>query len=158
MGKNGLGKSGQILTGLSVLFGGKNTFGFTDEGTKQPEWEFEVVDEESTGIVKQPKMTIAVKNLGPQYIKHVALGEPIVLRGNIRDDGEDKPLSITVEGPLIKMSGEIKEGDSTKREFEIRVDRYQEVVDYNETIIYNRHPYKFILGGVDKAPNFNKNI
>jgi hypothetical protein len=26
MGKNGLGKSGQILTGLSVLFGGKNTF------------------------------------------------------------------------------------------------------------------------------------
>jgi len=158
MAKSGLGKVGQMLTGLSVLIGGKNTFGYTDEGTKPPEFEFEVVDEESTGIVKQPKMTFAVKDLGVQYISHIALGLPIILKGNIRHDGEDKPFLVTVQGEMLKMGTEVKEGDSTKREFEIRVDRYQEVVDYNETIIYNRHPYKCILGGVDKAPKFNKNI
>ena len=41
MANNGLGKTGQLLTGLAVLLAGKNTFGYTDEGTKPPEFEFE---------------------------------------------------------------------------------------------------------------------
>ena len=89
MAKSGLGKVGQILTGLSVLIGGKNTFGYTDEGTKPPEFEFDVVDEESTGIVKQPKMILALNDLGASHIAHIMSGLPIILKGNIRDDGED---------------------------------------------------------------------
>jgi len=158
MTKAGLGQSAQNLTGLSIMIGGKNTFGFTDEGTKAPAFEFETVNEDSTGIVKQPKMTLAVKNLGAEYIAHISAKLPFILKGNIRDDGEDKPLLITVQGQLHKMSGEMKEGDSVKREFEIRVDMYSEIVNGIPTIVYNRHPYKCILGGIDMAPKFNSNI
>jgi len=158
MTKNGLGLPSQILTGLSIMIAGKNTFGYTDEGTKQPEFEFETVNEESTGLVKQPKMTIAVKNLGAEFVAHMSAGLPFVLKGNIREDGEDKSLLITAQGQLHKMSGEVKEGDSTKREFEIRVDMYSEVVDGIPTIVYSRNPYKCILAGVDMAPDFNNNI
>lgn len=158
MTKHGLGQPAQNLTGLSIMIAGKNTFGYTDEGTKAPSFEFETVNEESTGIVKQPKMTIAVKNLGAEYIAHMSAGLPFVLKGNIREDGEDKPLLITAQGQLQKMSGDIKEGDSVKREFEIRVDMYSELVDLIPTIIYSRNPYKCILGGIDMAPDFNSNL
>jgi len=50
MTKTGLGANSQILSGLSILIGGKNTFGFTGDGTKQPEFEFELINEESTGM------------------------------------------------------------------------------------------------------------
>jgi len=158
MTKNGLGQPSQNLTGLSIMIGGKNTFGYTGDGTKAPEFEFETVNEDSTGIVKQPKMTLEVLNLGVEYIAHITAGLPFVLKGNIREDGEDKPLLITAQGQLHKMGQDIKEGDATKRTFELRVDMYSEVVDGVPTIVYNRHPYKCILGGVDMAPNFNNNI
>jgi len=58
MDKNGLGKPSQGLTGLSILIGGKNTFGFTGDGTKGPEIEFNMMDEESTGLVKPLTMTL----------------------------------------------------------------------------------------------------
>jgi hypothetical protein len=158
MTKSGLGQASQNLTGLSIMIAGKNTFGYTDEGTKAPEFEFTTVDEESTGILKQPKMTLGVKNLGAEYIAHMSLGLPFVLKGNIRDDGEDKPLLITVQGQLQKMGSEIKEGDSVKRSFEIRIDMYSEIVDMIPTIIYSRNPYKCILAGIDMAPDFNSNL
>jgi len=158
MTKNGLGASAQVLTGLSVLIGGKNTFGYTDEGTKTPEFEFEVVNEESTGIVKPPKMTVAFNDLSVTHIAHISAGLPFVLKGNIRVDGEDKPLVITASGQLHKMGTDIKVGDATKREFEIRLETYSEMVDSVPTIVYSRHPYNLILGGIPMAPDFSKNI
>jgi hypothetical protein len=158
MTKNGLGADSQILTGLSILIGGKSTFGYTGDGTKSPEFEFEQVNEQSTGIVKQPYMTLEAYNLGAEFVSHIASGLPFVLRGNLRRDGEDKPYLVTCQGQLKKLSGEIKEGDAVKRTFEIRVDMYSEVVDNVPAIIYNREPYKCILGGVDTAPDFNNNI
>ena len=158
MTKNGLGASAQALTGLSVLIGGKNTFGYTDEGTKSPEWEFETVNEESTGIVKQPKMTLAFNDLSATHIAHISAGLPFVLKGNIRVDGEDKPLLITANGQLHKMSGDIKVGDAVKREFEIRLDLYSEMVDGVPTVVYSRHPYNLILGGISMAPDFSSNV
>jgi len=158
MTKNGLGASAQALTGLSVLIGGKNTFGYTDEGTKTPEWEFETVNEESTGIVKQPKMTLAFNDLSATHIAHISAGLPFVLKGNIRVDGEDKPMLITATGQLHKMSGEIKVGDAVKREFEIRLDLYSEMVDSIPTVVYSRHPYNLILGDIMMAPDFSKNV
>lgn len=158
MTKNGLGASAQALTGLSVLIGGKNTFGYTDEGTKSPEWEFETVNEESTGIVKQPKMTLAFNDLSASHIAHIAAGLPFVLKGNIRVDNEDKPMLITASGQLHKMSGDIKVGDAVKREFEIRLDLYSEMVDSVPTVVYSRHPYNLILGGIPMAHNFSKNV
>jgi len=158
MTKNGLGADAQLLTGLSIMIAGKNTFGYTGDGTKAPEFEFETVNEQSTGLVKQPKMTLEVLDLSAEYVTHIANGEPFVLKGNIRKDGEDKPLVVTVQGEVMKTSGELKEGDATKRTFEIRVDMYTEVVDGKETISYVRMPYKFDLGGVPMAPDFNNNI
>ena len=158
MNKQGLGQPSQNLTGLSILMAGKNTFGYTGDGTKAPKFDFETVNEESTGIVKQPKMTLEVKNLGADFIQHIANGEPVVLKGNIREDGEDKPIQITVQGQLHNLSGEIKEGDSVKRTFEIRCDMYKEVVDGETAIEYVRYPYKLVYGGVDMAPKFNDHI
>ena len=158
MTKNGLGASAQALTGLSVLIGGKNTFGYTDEGTKPPEFEFETVNEESTGIVKQPKMTLAFNDLSVTHIAHISAGLPFVLKGNIRVDGEDKPIVITANGQMHKMATDIKVGDAVKREFEIRLDLYSEVVDGIPTVVYARHPYNLILGGIPMAPDFSKNV
>ncbi len=158
MTKTGLGTASQNLTGLSILIAGKNTFGYTDEGTKVPTIEFETINEESTGIVKQPKMTLAIKNLNADYIAHIASGEPFVLKGNIREEHEDIPLKITAQGQLHKMEADVKEGDSTKRTFELRLDMYTEEVDGTATVEYSRQPYKIILGGKDMAPDFNKNI
>jgi len=158
MTKQGLGADAQLLTGLSIMIGGKNTFGYTGDGTKPPEFEFETVNEQSTGIVKQPKMTLEVLDLNPLYVTHIASGLPFVLKGNIRKDGEDKPLLVTVQGTLLKMSGELKEGDATKRTFELRVDMYNELVDGLPGIVYTREPYNIILGGVPMAPNFSNNV
>ena len=158
MTKTGLGASSQTITGLSVLIGGKNTFGYTDEGTKTPEIEFEVVNEDSTGIIKQPKMTLAFNDLSVSHITHIASGLPFVLKGNIRVDGEDKPIVITANGQMHKMTTNTKVGDNAKREFEIRLDLYSEMIDGVPTIVYSRHPYNLILGGIPMAPDFSSNI
>ena len=158
MNKQGLGADAQIITGLSIMIAGKNTFGYTGDGTKAPEFEFETVNEQTTGIVKQPKMTVEVLDLSAEYIKQMANGDPFVLKGNIRKDGEDKPLVVTVQGTVTKLSGEIKEGDAAKRTFELRVDMYKEEVDGSEAINYVRTPYKMAFAGVDMAPDFNNNI
>jgi hypothetical protein len=158
MKEAGLGGSSQNITGLSVLIAGKNTFGYTDDGTKPPEFEFETINGESTGIVKQPQMTLAFKSLGAEFIAHISAGLPFVSKGNIRDDGEDKPLLITAKGQLHKMGTDIKVGESVKREFELRLDMYSEVVDGIPSIVYSRKPYVCMLGGISVAPNFNNNI
>lgn len=158
MTKNGLGAEAQLLTGMSIMIAGKNTFGYTGDGTKAPEFEFETVNEQSTGLVKQPKMTIEVLDLSAEYITHIASGLPFVLKGNTRKDGEDTPLLVTVQGELMKTSGEIKEGDATKRTFEIRVDMYSEIVNGVPSIVYTREPYSLVLGGVPMAPDFSNNI
>jgi len=158
MDKHGLGASSQALTGLSILLGGKNTFGYTGDGTKAPEFEFVTVDEDSTGIVKAVKMTVEVENLGADYITHMAKGEPFVLKGNVSDDGSNVPLVATIQGQLHKLSPEFKVGDKVKRQFELRVDLYKELVDGVSTIEYTRHPYKYVLGGVDMTSNFSDNV
>lgn len=158
MDKNGLGQPSQNLTGLSILIGGKNTFGYTGDGTKAPEFEFETVNEQSTGIIKVPKMTLEVENLGAEFIAHIASGLPFVLKGNINEDGENKPLVITAQGQKHKMSSEVKVGDATKRVFEIRVDMYTELVNNIPTIVYTRQPYNYIAGGIPMSSNFNENI
>jgi hypothetical protein len=35
---------------------------------------------------------------------------------------------------------------------------YSEMIDGLPTVVYSNDPYEIILGGVDMAPNFNKNI
>lgn len=158
MDKNGLGQPAQNLSGLSILIGGKNTFGYTGDGTKAPEFEFITANEQSTGIVKPPKMTIEVENLGIEFITHMASGLPFVLKGNINEDGENKPLVLTVQGQLQKMGQDIKVGDATKRTFEIRVDMYTELVDNIPTIVYTRHPYNLVMGGIPMSSDFSDNV
>jgi len=158
MDKNGLGKPSQGLTGLSILIGGKNTFGFTGDGTKGPEIEFNMMDEESTGLVKPLTMTLEVENLGAEYITHMATNLPFVLKGNISEDGENKPYLITAQGKLKKMGTDIKVGDKVKRTFELTMTMYSEMVDNIPTVVYTKSPYMCFLGGIDTAPDFNDNI
>ncbi len=158
MDKNGMGKPSQNLSGLSILIAGKNTFGYTGDGTKAPEFEFETVNNDSTGIVKPPKMTIEVENLGAEFVTHMASNLPFVLKGNIHEDGENKGVVITVQGELQKMGQTVKVGDSVKRTLEIRVDLYTEVVDGVPSIVYTRHPYNLVLGGIPMSTNYNSNI
>lgn len=158
MDKNGMGKSSQNLSGLSILIAGKNTFGYTGDGTKAPEFEFETVNNDSTGIVKPPKMTIEVENLGVEFITHITSGLPFVLKGNIHEDGSNKGIVITAQGELHKMGQTVKVGDSVKRTLELRVDLYNEIVENIPTIIYTRHPYNLVLGGIPVSAKFNDNI
>lgn len=148
MTKQGLGNS-STLTGLSVLVAGKNTFGKTGD-VKLPEWEYEVVDEESIGIPKSPKITLPIFDLNQTIIQAIKNGETIVLKGNVRDEGEDKPIQISLTMQLHKMSPEFKEGDKVGRTFEGRIDTFEETYDGKQTVKYNRGSLELILGGDGK--------
>ncbi len=158
MNKNGLGKPSQSLTGLSILIGGKNTFGYTGDGTKSPTVEFNMIDEESTGIVKPLKMTLEVENLGAEFIAHIFAGLPFVLKGNIHEDGENKPYLVTAQAKPVKMETGLKVGENSKRTFELNLVMYSELVDNIPTIVYTKSPYTCILAGIDTAPKFNDHI
>ncbi len=158
MDKNGLGKASQILTGMAILIAGKNTLGFTGDGTKVSDIEFNTVDEESTGIIKPLVMTLEVNSLNAEFITHITAGLPFVLKGNIHEDGENKSYIVTAQGGLKKMAAEVKTGDAVKRTFELNLNMYSEVVDGLPTVVYTKNPYTCILGGIDTAPNFNDNL
>jgi hypothetical protein len=158
MDKNGLGRTAQSLTGLSILIGGKNTFGYTGEATKVSDIEFVMVGEESTGIVKPLTMTLEIFDLGAEYITHIITGLPFVLKGNIHEGGVNKPYMIAAQGDLKKMGTDIKVGESVKRTFELNISMYSEVVDNLPTVVYHKDPYSCILGGVDTSKNFSDNV
>ena len=158
MDKNGLGEPSQQLNALSILIGGKNTLGYTGDGTKAPVLEFNKVDEESTGILKPLSMTLEVENLGIEFIAHIFAGLPFVLKGNIHEDGENKLLLITVQAKPMKMESTLKVGEKAKRSFELMVNMYSEIVDNIPTIVYTRSPYTAIIGGIDTAPNLSDNL
>lgn len=146
MNKSGLGAPAQNMTGLAIVIGGKNTYGKTGD-IKIPDWEFEVVNEESTGVPKSPKMTLPVHDLSPEYISAIQEGESIVLKGNIREDGEDVPYVVTMTMQLQKIGTEIKEGETVKRNLEGRIDTFEETVNGNQTVKYNRGALELVLGG-----------
>ena len=153
-----LGHKSQVLTGMSILIGGKTTFGFTGDGTKVSDVEFVEVDGQSIGIIKPLTMTIEVCNLNVNYITHIASNLPVVIKGNIHQDGANISYVVTLQGALKKMGKDVKIGDIVKRTFELNLNMYNEMVDGVPTINYTRHPYTCILGGVDTAPKYNQNI
>ncbi len=157
MDKHGLGDESQKAIGMSILIAGKNTFGYTGDGTKLPEFDFIKINESSTGLVKQPIMTIEVENLRAEFITHMASGLPFVLKSTLHEEDE-LPLLITAQGDLHKMGSDVKVGDNVKRTFELKLNMYTEMVDNLPTVVYTRKPYNLVLGGIDKAPDFNKYI
>ena len=144
--KQGNGKTGQIATTLAIVMAGKNTFGMVDD-FKSPDWEFEVVNEESTNIIKSPKVSFSLMDLDPRYIGAMKDGEPFILKGNIRENGVDVPYSVTMTTQLHKIGTEIKEGENVKREFEARIDTYEEIINGKQSVKYNRDAMELILGG-----------
>lgn len=158
MTKQGLGATGQVLQTLSIVMDGKNTFGKTGE-FKPLDIEYEVVNEESTRLIKSPHITIGVEDLGQHYIDAFMRGEPFVLKGSIGDEGKDIPLMITLSGQIHKMKNNIKVGDSIGREFDVRVDTYIERVDGRETMRWNRETMFLSYGGngINVLENIAKN-
>lgn len=159
MTKQGLGATGAVLSGLSVIIGDKNTFGKVDS-IKIPDWEFEVVNEESTGIIKSPKTSLSFSDLSPAHIAHIKAGKPFVIRGNIRENGKDIPYTATLSMQLHKLGTELKEGDSVKRSFDGRIDSFKEKINNQETVDWNRSTLKLVLGGdgINLLEQFAKNI
>jgi hypothetical protein len=158
MTKQGLGATGQVLQTLSIVIGGKNTFGKTGE-FKPLDIEYEVVNEEITRLIKSPHITIGVADLGQHYIDAFMRREPFILKGSIGDEGKDIPLMITISGQIHKMKNNIKVGDSIGREFNIRVDTYIERVDGEETMRWNRETMFLGYGGnsINVLENIAKN-
>lgn len=157
MTKQGSGDTGQVLNGLALVINGRGTFGETGD-VKIPDWEFEVVDEESTTMLKSPKITLPIKNLVASDIASINRGETIILKGNLREGGKDKRLEISLKMQLHKMSTTCKEGESVERTFEGRVDHYTETVDGTQTVKYMRNPMHLDLGDGNIYETFNKNL
>ena len=159
MTKTGLGATGGTLSGLSIYLGGKNTFGMT-ESVKLPDWEFEVVDEESTGLIKSPKITLEVSDLNATYISAMQAGESFIIKGNVREEGRDYPYIASMSCQLHKIGTELKEGDKVKRTLEGRIDTFEETYRGSQSVSFNRKGLKLILGGNGKnlLAEFAKNI
>lgn len=143
--KQGFGNTSALST-LSVIVAGKNTFGKTGD-IKVPDWEYEIVDEESTGLPKPAKMSLTIFDLNKTIIKAIKDGETIALKGNVRDEGEDKSILITFSMQLHKMSNEFKVGENVGRTFEGRIDVYEETYNNEQTVYYNRETLTLILSG-----------
>lgn len=156
--KQGNGQTGQIANTLAMIIGGKNTFGLVED-FKAPDWEFEVVNEESTGIIKSPKVSFSLIDLSPSYIAAIKSGDPFMLKGNIRQNGIDVPYTITMTTQLHKIGTEIKEGENVKRDFEARINTYEEIIDGKQSVKYNRDSMELLLGddGVNVMAKIVKN-
>lgn len=149
MQKQGLGAESQLLTGLALIIGGKNTFGKTGD-INPPDFEYEVVDEQITGIPKSPRLKFTVWDASAHFLDSIAKGEDFLLSGNIRaEDAVDAPLSMAIGHKLIKTKLVTKEGDRTGREFEIRVDTYIEKVNGEQTVKWNRKGVHLSYGSGD---------
>jgi len=149
-----MGKDGTILSGFEIFVGGKNTKGKTGDGTKISDIEFETVNGISTGIIKQMTAEIEVEDLDISYITHMAGGLPFVLKGNIRVEGENQKVVESMQGTLVKMGKDYKEGDMTKRKFTINLNMYMETVNKISTVSFTKDPYTIFLGGIDMNPDF----
>ena len=144
--KSGLGKTGSILVGASVIIGGKNTFGYTGE-IKPFETKFIVVNEESTGLIESPMMEIPINDMDQHFVAQFMDGKDILIKGSLRKEGKNVPVTIAMSGQVHEMSTGFKEGDSAGRTFKIRVDNYIEKVDSKETIKWNRQKIHLEFGG-----------
>jgi len=159
MQKQGLGAEAQLLTGLALVIGGKNTFGKTGD-VAPPDFEYEVVDEQITGIPKSPRLKFTVWDASQHYLNSIANGEDFLLKGNIRgEDSVDKPLSMAISHRMVSSKLVTKEGDKTGREFEVIVDAYIEKVDGDQTVKWNRQGVHLSYGSGDNLlQTFAKNL
>jgi hypothetical protein len=146
--KTGLGGNSTVLTGASVIVGGKNTFGKTGE-VKTPEWKFIIENEESTGQIESPMMEVPIMDLSKHYIASIMNGEDILLKGSLRQDGKDIPITMAVGYQVHELTPEWKVGESSGRTFKIRVDNYIEKVNGEETVKWNRKKIDLRFGGGD---------
>jgi len=144
--KSGLGKTGSVLTGASVIIGGKNTFGKTGE-IKPFETKFIVVNEEKTGLIESPMMEIPIDDMDQHFIAEFMKGSDILIKGSLRNEGKNIPVTMALSGQVHEISPSFKTGDNAGRTFKIRVDNYIEKVDGKETIKWNRQKISLEFGG-----------
>ena len=144
--KTGLGQTGTVLVSLSVIVNGKNTFGKTGE-VKPPEWKYVVVNEESTGIPESPMIEIPIDDMGQHYIKAFMEGKDILLKGSLRTEGKNIPITMALSGQVHEVSNSFKVGDNAGRTYKMRVDNYIEKVDGKETVKWNRKKLHLEFGG-----------
>ena len=144
--KSGLGKTGSVLTGASVIIGGKNTFGKTGE-IKPFETKFIVVEDESTGLIESPYMEIPIHDMDEHFVSQFMQGKDILIKGSLRKEGKNVPVIMALSGQVHEMTTSFKEGDNAGRNFKIRVDNYIEKVDNKETIKWNRQKIHLEFGG-----------
>jgi len=144
--KSGLGKTGSVLVGASVIIGGKNTFGKTGE-IKPFETKFIVVNEESTGLIESPMMEIPIDDMDQHFIAEFMKGSDILIKGSLRNEGKNIPVTMALSGQVHEINPSFKTGDNAGRTFKIRVDNYIEKVDGKETIKWNRQKIHLEFGG-----------
>jgi len=144
--KSGLGKTGTVLTGASVMIGGKNTFGKTGE-IKPFETKFIIVNEESTGLIESPMMEVPIFDMDQHFVNEFMKGSDILIKGSLRNEGKNIPVTMAFSGQVHEMSPSFKEGDNASRTFKVRIDNYIEKVDGKETIKWNRQKLHLEFGG-----------
>jgi len=144
--KAGLGATGDALTGMSIIVGGKNTFGKTGE-VKLPEWKYIIQNEESTGLPESVMMEITIHDMSQHYIAAFAKGEDILLKANLRNEGKDIPFTAALSGQVHEISSPFKEMDNAGRTFKIRLDNYIEKVAGEETVKWNCKKLHLEFGG-----------
>ena len=157
--KAGLGQTGDVLTGANIIVGSENTFGKT--GKISPlEIKYIVENHESTGLIEAPYMTIPVHDMSQHYVQHFSEGKDILIKGNIRRNGTDVPVTIALDFQLHEIKPIMEEGKEAGREFKVRVDTYIEKVDGKETVKWNRESITLVLGGNGKnlLEDFKNNV
>jgi len=134
----------QILNGLNLQVKGIGHLGKVNS-VDQPDIEFEVVDDVSTGRLKVLYMTIKLGEYNPSILLQAldnnlraSARVPFIVKGSIRQNSRDLPLMIIATGETHQIKdGSLEANKDVGRELKIRLDTYTKTVDGIPEIVYD---------------------
>jgi len=155
----------QLLTGLNLSVLGIGHIGKIDS-IDQPDLEFEVVDDVSTGRLKTMFMTIKLGEYNNSLLQQTLQNNlkdnnkvPFVIKGNIRQNAKDIPLMIVARGEVHTVKdGTLEIGKTVQREMKIRLVTYSKTVAGIPEIIVDVPNEIFTIDGLDQYADFRANV
>ena len=155
----------QLLTGLNLSILGVGYFGRIDN-IDQPDLEFEVVDDVSTGRLKTMFLTMKLGEYNETLLEQVTQNNikdndknAFVIKGNIRQNSKDIPLMITAKGEVHTVKdGTLEVKKASQREMKIKLSYYKKTVAGKDEIIVDDPNEIFSINGKDQYADFRANV
>jgi len=154
-----------ILNGLNVSVQGTGHLGVTGK-FEHPKLDMDIVDDISSGKLKSQYATITIEKFSSILMAEYknnnlkpADRRPLVIKGNIRRDGMDVPMVITIQGEIHELDdGSLETNKEVSRKVKIKLDRYTKTVNGVSEVVYDRLNEILIIDGQDLLAEYRQNV